>query len=68
MLVYAQLLCLGLEGEDCTTVVVAKDGDTCQGIADTAGIPVDTLLANNPNVQSNCDNIPQGIVSHLSHV
>ena len=68
MLVYAQLLCLGLEGEDCTTVVVAQGGDTCDGIANAAGIPVDTLLANNPNVESECDDIPDGTVSHLSHV
>ena len=67
-LVFVQLLCLGLDGEDCTTVVVAQGSDTCDGIANAAGIPVDTLLSNNPNVESDCDNIPAGIVSHLSHV
>ncbi|KAH9964190.1 hypothetical protein BC827DRAFT_56327 [Russula dissimulans] len=57
-----ELLCLGLNGQDCTTVAVVKAGDSCGTIANTAGIPVTTLLANNPNVNSGCSNIYPGEV------
>ncbi|KAI9444600.1 hypothetical protein H4582DRAFT_1806451 [Lactarius indigo] len=43
-----EILCLGLEGKDCTTVTVVQSGDTCGAIASAAGISVTTLLANNP--------------------
>ena len=65
-LVHAQPLCLGLVGQDCSTVAVVQAGDSCEGIAGTAGIPSTTLLANNPNVQSDCSNIYPGEVSYLS--
>ncbi|KAH9065618.1 hypothetical protein EDB87DRAFT_861384 [Lactarius vividus] len=55
-------LCLGLVGEDCTTVVAVQSGDSCSAIADTASITVATLLANNPNVNSDCSNIYPGEV------
>jgi len=55
-------LCLGLVGQDCSTVAVVQAGDSCGGIAGTAGIPMTTLLANNPNVQSDCSNIYPGEV------
>ncbi|KAI9454141.1 hypothetical protein BJY52DRAFT_1123028 [Lactarius psammicola] len=55
-------LCLGLEGEDCTDVVVVQSGDSCSAIADAANIPVSTLLANNPNVNTDCSNIYPGEV------
>ena len=58
----AQNLCLGLVGEDCTTVVTVQSGDSCSSIATAAGIPVSTLLANNPNVNTNCANIYPGEV------
>ena len=57
-----QVLCLGLVGKDCTTVVTIQSGDSCSSIATTAGIPVSTLLANNPNVNSDCTNIYPGEV------
>jgi len=57
-----ELLCLGLDGQDCTTVAVVNAGDSCGTIANTAGIPVTTLLANNPNVNSGCSNIYPGEV------
>ncbi|KAI0319056.1 hypothetical protein OF83DRAFT_1282231 [Amylostereum chailletii] len=47
-------LCLGLVGEDCTTTYVVQSGDFCAAIADAAGIDLSTLLANNPNVGSDC--------------
>lgn len=48
---------------DCNTVHVVESGDFCAGIAGEAGISVDTLLANNPNVNSGCTNIAIGEVS-----
>ena len=58
----AQNLCLGLEGEDCTAVVAIQSGDSCSAIASAANIPVSTLLANNPNVNTDCSNIYPGEV------
>ncbi|KAI9455948.1 hypothetical protein BJY52DRAFT_1278346 [Lactarius psammicola] len=57
-----ELLCLGLEGKDCTTVTVVQSGDTCNAIASAAGISVTTLLANNPNIDGGCSNIYPGEV------
>ena len=66
--VYLQLLCLGLDGQDCTTVAVIQAGDSCSAIADNAGIPVTTLLVNNPNVNSECSNIYPGEVRRHFHL
>ncbi|KAK7688038.1 hypothetical protein QCA50_008408 [Cerrena zonata] len=57
-----ETICLGLTGEDCSTVAVVQDGDTCATITSAAGIQLSTLLANNPNVDANCDNIYVGEV------
>ncbi|KAF9002288.1 hypothetical protein BDQ17DRAFT_1280576 [Cyathus striatus] len=58
-----EVLCLGLEGQDCTQVsVVQPTGDSCFSIATDAGISVDTLIANNPNVNADCTNIHPGEV------
>jgi LysM repeat protein len=57
-----QVLCLALTGQDCTPVHVVASGDTCFDIAAAAGANVTTLLANNPNVDSNCTNIYPGEV------
>ena len=58
-----EVICLGLTGEDCDKVTVVADGNTCESIAGAAGIPLSTLLANNPNVDSGCSNIYVGEVS-----
>ncbi|THH13529.1 hypothetical protein EW146_g6705 [Bondarzewia mesenterica] len=50
-------LCLGVVGQDCNTTHVVQSGDFCVSIADGAGIPISTLLTNNPNVNSDCSNI-----------
>ncbi|KAH9964163.1 hypothetical protein BC827DRAFT_1115135, partial [Russula dissimulans] len=50
-------LCLGLDGQDCTTVAGIQSGDSCSAIADTTCILVTALLVNNPNVNSECRNI-----------
>lgn len=58
-----QELCLGIQGQDCSTVIVIQSGDLCTSIAQNAGIPLSTLLSNNPNVNSDCSNIYPGEVS-----
>ncbi|KAI0801501.1 hypothetical protein C8Q74DRAFT_496827 [Fomes fomentarius] len=55
-------LCLGLIGQDCQVVHVVESGDSCVAIADAAGTTFDILLANNPNVNSECTNIRPGEV------
>ena len=57
-----KLLCLGITGQDCDVVSVVASGDSCTTIADAAGIPLSTLLNNNPNVNSQCSNIYPGEV------
>ncbi|GJE98024.1 LysM domain-containing protein [Phanerochaete sordida] len=57
-----ETLCLGITGQDCTTVHVVQSGDFCAAIAATAGIPLATLLHNNPNVNSGCTNLGIGEV------
>ncbi|KAI0785940.1 hypothetical protein C8Q75DRAFT_294400 [Abortiporus biennis] len=55
-------LCLGITGQDCQTIHVVQSGDFCALIATEAGIDTSTLLANNPNVLSDCSNIYPGEV------
>ncbi|KAF8986612.1 hypothetical protein BDQ17DRAFT_1436164 [Cyathus striatus] len=58
-----EVLCLGLQGQDCTQVsVVQPTGDSCTSIASAAGIDITTLLDNNPNVNTDCTNIFPGEV------
>ena len=59
-----EVLCLGLIGQDCTTVAVVNSGDTCTSIAVNARTSLATLFANNPNVDANCDNIRPGEVRY----
>lgn len=60
--IYRQTICLGLVGEDCTTVHVVASGDGCDTISEAAGISTSTLLSDNPNVNSACTNIYVGEV------
>ncbi|ETW84901.1 hypothetical protein HETIRDRAFT_426061 [Heterobasidion irregulare TC 32-1] len=57
-----EVLCLGVVGQDCTTTHTVVSGDFCASIAGAAGIDASTLLANNPNVNSDCSNIYPGEV------
>ncbi|KAI0049667.1 carbohydrate-binding module family 50 protein [Auriscalpium vulgare] len=61
-LAIGEVLCLGITGQDCSTVHVVVSGDSCGVITDAAGIPLSTLLANNPNINSDCSNIYPGEV------
>ncbi|KAG2134165.1 uncharacterized protein EDB93DRAFT_849119 [Suillus bovinus] len=60
-LVAGEVLCLGIKGQDCNVTHVMQAGDTCFSVADASGIQVNTLLANNPNVNT-CDNVYPGEV------
>ncbi|KAI0367327.1 hypothetical protein BV20DRAFT_1037822 [Pilatotrama ljubarskyi] len=55
-------LCLRIIGQDCDIVHVVEAADSCEAIAEVAGTTVDILLANNPNVDSECINISIGEV------
>ncbi|KAF8189637.1 hypothetical protein BJ912DRAFT_1058892 [Pholiota molesta] len=52
-----EVICLGLVGQDCTTVAVVQSGSGCADIAAQANITTPVLLANNPNVDADCTNI-----------
>jgi|SRR6266850_2374551 len=67
-LFHVQVLCLGWEGQDCSVVAVVQDGDTCDTIADAAGILVSTLLENNWFILSDCSNIYPGEVRRHFHI
>ncbi|KAJ3488960.1 hypothetical protein NLJ89_g11570 [Agrocybe chaxingu] len=57
-----EVICLGLEGQDCTQVSVVTAGSDCNTIATAAGISFADLLNNNPNVDAQCTNIYGGEV------
>ncbi|PPR00072.1 hypothetical protein CVT24_008974 [Panaeolus cyanescens] len=57
-----QELCLGNTGEDCTTTYTVVADDTCSGIAEAAGLNSTILFLNNPQINSECDNIYIGEV------
>ena len=57
-----EVLCLGTEGEDCTTTHVVASGDSCDGLMSTYAINATLLYNNNPQIDSACDNIYTGEV------
>ncbi|CAA7269642.1 unnamed protein product [Cyclocybe aegerita] len=57
-----EVLCLGLDGQDCTQVAVVTAGSDCNTIATAAGICFADLLQNNPNIDAQCTNIYGGEV------
>ncbi|KAF9558198.1 hypothetical protein CPC08DRAFT_709825 [Agrocybe pediades] len=61
-LVPGEVLCLGLQGQDCTSIHVVQEGDFCASIAAGAGISIGDLLFDNPNVNAVCSNIRVGEV------
>ena len=65
---HVQVLCLGIQNQDCSTVYVVQQGDTCSSITGTASISLSTLMANNPPINSDCTNIYPGEVRHRSPI
>ncbi|GLB40909.1 putative lysin motif containing protein [Lyophyllum shimeji] len=63
-----QVLCLGIEGQDCSTVHVVAEGDNCEAVAQAAGTTFVILEANNPNVDAGCTNIYPGEVLCTANV
>ncbi|KAG2095429.1 uncharacterized protein F5147DRAFT_642039 [Suillus discolor] len=57
-----EVLCLGIKGQDCNVTHVLKGGETCHSVADATGVPEKTLLANNPNLGSDCSGVYPGEV------
>ncbi|KAJ8456962.1 hypothetical protein ONZ45_g18509 [Pleurotus djamor] len=55
-------ICLGYEGEDCSTTYVVKPDDTCSQIAAAHGINSTILYGNNPQINDGCTNIYVGEV------
>ena len=60
-----QVICLGLVGQDCKTVHVVQNGDSCPTIASQANITTGELLTDNPNVSAGCTNIYVGEVKEF---
>ena len=70
MLIHAlrsQRLCLGIRGQDCTVTHVVKPGQTCLEIAATVGTTINILLANNPNLDSDCTTLYSDEASISTH-
>ncbi len=65
---HVQILCLGIPNQDCSTISEVQQGDTCTSIASNASIPLSTLMANNPYINSDCQNIYPGEVRHRPHI
>ncbi|KAI0757211.1 hypothetical protein C8Q80DRAFT_84122 [Daedaleopsis nitida] len=57
-----QVLCLGTEGEDCTTTHIVQTGESCEAITGTYGINSTMLNHNNPQLDAECDNLYVGEV------
>ncbi|EKM60649.1 uncharacterized protein PHACADRAFT_167964 [Phanerochaete carnosa HHB-10118-sp] len=55
-------LCLGITGQDCATTYVIQTGDNCDLLTASQNVARSTLLANNPNVNSDCSDIYPGEV------
>lgn len=61
-LVPGNTICLGYQDQDCTTTYVVKANDTCDQITSAQGTNSTMLWANNPQIDSVCDNIYIGEV------
>jgi LysM repeat protein len=61
-LVVGNSICLGYDGEDCSTTYVVAGGDNCDLITSKFGINGTILSLNNPQINKACDNIYVGEV------
>ena len=57
-----EVLCLGTQGEDCTTTYVVQPDDTCDQISQNHGLNNTILYENNPQINQDCTNIYIGEV------
>jgi len=57
-----EIICLGIQGQDCTKVYTVVANDTCQWIEEMYGVSNATLVANNPQIDEECSNIYVGEV------
>lgn len=55
-------LCLGHEGEDCSTTHIVQADNTCDGLYSQYNINSTILFANNPQVNQDCANLYIGEV------
>jgi len=62
-----QILCLGLVGQDCTTVHVVQTDESCDAITIQANITFADLRTDNPNIDADCTNIVVGEVRSFSN-
>ena len=60
-----QVLCLGTEGEDCTTTHVVVPNDSCELLTSTYGVNSTILYQNNPQLDAECSNLYVGEVRSL---
>jgi len=61
-LVSNQQICLGYQGEDCTSVYTVVKGDTCDAVAAAHKVNTTLLHENNPQIDTECSNIYIGEV------
>jgi len=61
-LVPNESICLGYQGEDCTTVYTVVNGDTCDAIAAAQNVNTTLIHENNPQINPDCTNIYIGEV------
>jgi len=57
-----QKICLGYQGEDCTTVYTVVANDTCDDIATAHKVNTTLIHENNPQIDPECSNIYIGEV------
>lgn len=57
-----QVVCLGVEGQDCLKIYTVREGDTCDYIDEMYGMGFETLSYNNPQINDECTNIYVGEV------
>ncbi|KAI9570925.1 hypothetical protein HD554DRAFT_2203705 [Boletus coccyginus] len=61
-------LCLGWQGQDCSTTRVVKLGDTCDGITYASGVNETIFYLNNPQLNEDCTNLYVGEVVCTSSI
>ncbi|ORY25807.1 hypothetical protein BCR39DRAFT_277723 [Naematelia encephala] len=57
-----QIVCLGVQGQDCQKTYTVVANDTCAWVEEMYGMPNGTLYANNPQINGECNNIYIGEV------